>query len=89
MSVVYRLWAGRRIWDLRKWQESWAASGQHAYRPGHSAQDVYWSIALKVEDAVLHDCPLFGISFDYVKCFDMIPHNILFGLVKDLSLIHI
>ena len=47
------------------WQERWAAAGQHGYREGHSVEDVYWSIALKVEAAILRGEPLFGISFDY------------------------
>eukprot|EP00973_Karenia_brevis_P019715 2703324-Karenia_brevis.AAC.1 len=65
MSAVYRLWAARRLWDLKVWQEEWAASGQHAFRSGHSVEDIFWSIALRVEEATLRGEPLFGISFDY------------------------
>eukprot|EP00973_Karenia_brevis_P082496 11434733-Karenia_brevis.AAC.1 len=32
MSAIYRLWAARRLWDLRSWQEAWIADGQHGFR---------------------------------------------------------
>ena len=31
MSVVYRLWAVRRLHDLKRWQEGWAAMCQHGF----------------------------------------------------------
>eukprot|EP00973_Karenia_brevis_P037511 5175658-Karenia_brevis.AAC.1 len=77
MSVIYRVWAVRRLQDLKSWQEEWAAKGQHGFRPGHGTQDIYWALALKVERALLQGSPLFGIGFDYKKCFDCIPQDIL------------
>ena len=53
MSVIYRLWAVRRLQDLKRWQEGWASKAQHGFRSGHSPADVYWSIALKVEAALI------------------------------------
>eukprot|EP00973_Karenia_brevis_P020126 2761904-Karenia_brevis.AAC.1 len=86
MSIIYRTWAVRRLEDIRPWQEKWAADGQHGFRPGHSTQDVYWSLALKIETAILNGAPLFGIGFDYRKCFDCIPHDILLKLVGRMGL---
>eukprot|EP00973_Karenia_brevis_P037452 5165337-Karenia_brevis.AAC.1 len=60
MSTVYRLWAARRLWDLKVWQEGWAAPGQHGFRPGHGADQVYWSMALKIEESLLTGTPLYG-----------------------------
>eukprot|EP00973_Karenia_brevis_P026165 3610195-Karenia_brevis.AAC.1 len=59
MSAVYRLWAARRMQDLRQWQESWATKGQHGFRASHSTEDIFWAMALKVEDSILQGLPLF------------------------------
>jgi ribonuclease HI len=47
---------------------------------------VFWSLALRIEGALLDGSPLVGISLDYRKCFDLIPHNILLRLVEDMGL---
>ena len=86
MSAIYRLWAVRWLQDLKLWQEKWAHKGQHGYRQGHSTLDVCWALALKVEAALLSGKPVFGICFDFAKCFDRIPHNILLELVERMGL---
>eukprot|EP00973_Karenia_brevis_P034469 4753846-Karenia_brevis.AAC.1 len=86
MSCVYRVWAARRLQDLQHWQEAWATSGQHAYRQKHSVHDVFWSIALKVEASLLSDEDLFGINFDYVKCFDLVPHGLIMELAASMGM---
>eukprot|EP00973_Karenia_brevis_P061312 8527146-Karenia_brevis.AAC.1 len=57
MSAVYRLWASRRLQDLRAWQENWVDEGMHGFRSGHSVRDIFWKVALEVEAAVLHGKP--------------------------------
>eukprot|EP00973_Karenia_brevis_P076254 10589747-Karenia_brevis.AAC.1 len=47
MSCVYRLWAARRLQDVKKWQEKWASHGQHAFRAQHSVEDIFWVLALR------------------------------------------
>eukprot|EP00973_Karenia_brevis_P041921 5803289-Karenia_brevis.AAC.1 len=86
MSIVYRIWAVRRLQDIKLWQESWATEGQHGFRPGHCTHDVFWSLAVKVEAAILEGKPLFGISFDYTKCFDCIPQGILLELIDHMGI---
>eukprot|EP00973_Karenia_brevis_P094598 12423279-Karenia_brevis.AAC.1 len=86
MSVVYRLWAARRLQDLTAWQELWATNGQHAFRPGHSTADVFWELALRVEHSLMTGEPLMGVGFDYAKCFDRLPRGILFKLAEELGL---
>ena len=65
MSAVYRLWGPARVEAMAAWQEQWAHDGQHAYRPEHSTEDVYWQLGLMVENALLHDEPLHGATFDH------------------------
>ena len=37
--------------------------------------DVYWVLALKVDEALLSGKPLAGIMLDYSLCFDRLPHG--------------
>ena len=64
-SAVYRLWAATRLRDAINWQEGWIHEGQHGFRPKHGAINVYWSLALRVEEALLAESPLSGFLLDY------------------------
>ena len=41
---------------------------------------------MKVEAALLEGKPLYGVRFDYAKCFDQVPHSILLPLVAQMGL---
>ena len=82
-SAVYRLWAVTRLRDAMRWQEGWAHPGQHGFRPKHGTLDVYWEMALRVEDALLSGTELAGILLDYAKCFDRLPHGIMLRLASE------
>ena len=82
-SAVYRLWAATRLRDAMRWQEGWAHPGQHGFRPKHGTLDVYWEMALRVEDALLSGTELAGILLDYAKCFDRLPHGIMLRLASE------
>ncbi|CAE8644441.1 unnamed protein product, partial [Polarella glacialis] len=86
MSAVYRLWAASRLVDVKLWQEQWVSSSQHGFRAQHGPDDVFWTVALRVEESVLSGVPLSGVSFDYMKCSDLIPHNILMNIMDELGL---
>eukprot|EP00660_Eupelagonema_oceanica_P019619 gene19618-biopygen24621 len=82
MSAVYRLWAAARLRDVIQWQERWVAPGQRGFRSGMGAEDVFWELALRVEVALLEGTDLYGVTYDYVKCFDRIPQKILLRLLQ-------
>eukprot|EP00973_Karenia_brevis_P087289 12102584-Karenia_brevis.AAC.1 len=88
MSVIYRLWAAVRLYDLVRWQAQWLPNCQHSFKPGHAVEDVYWTTALRIEHSILTQTPLFGINFDYslTKCFDQIPHLVVLRLVEEMGL---
>ena len=52
----------------------------------HAPEDVFWSVAHRIEDALLSGVPVAGVIFDYSKCFDLIPHNILTNIVWGLGM---
>ena len=85
-SVVYRLWSATRLQDLMAWQEGWATPEQHGARANHGTEDVFWSLALKIEHAHLHGLPLYGFELDYAKCFDSLPLSILFKLASHMGM---
>eukprot|EP00973_Karenia_brevis_P006334 862250-Karenia_brevis.AAC.1 len=70
MSPIYRIWAAARLQEVLLWQERWIAQDQHGARPKHGTDDIYWALALKIENSTLHGHPLYGFSLDYAKCFD-------------------
>ena len=86
MSAVYCLWASARVGHVMLWQERWIAPGQHGARKGHGTEDVYWHLAVRVEEALLDGQPLYGCSLDYAKCFDMVPQKIMMKLAGDLGM---
>ena len=86
MSVLYRLWAATRMRALAAWQEQWAGSGIYAYRSRTGCDDLYWSLALEVEHALLSGDDVSGISLDYEKAFDRLPVAILMGLAAHIGL---
>ena len=58
----------------------------HGFRPGHGPEDVWYDIALHVEESLLLGTPLGGGTLDYSKCFDRIPQGILLKLAEHLGI---
>eukprot|EP01060_Flectonema_neradi_P010365 TRINITY_DN1744_c0_g1_i8.p1 TRINITY_DN1744_c0_g1~~TRINITY_DN1744_c0_g1_i8.p1 ORF type:complete len:1749 (+),score=244.11 TRINITY_DN1744_c0_g1_i8:3140-8386(+) len=86
-SALYRLWGSIRMRkDVMDWQEKWAHDGQYGYRKSRSAMDLSWKLALDVELAALTGGEIAGATTDFKKCFDLIPHDILLKLVKEMGL---
>eukprot|EP01060_Flectonema_neradi_P018899 TRINITY_DN2585_c0_g1_i5.p1 TRINITY_DN2585_c0_g1~~TRINITY_DN2585_c0_g1_i5.p1 ORF type:complete len:1775 (+),score=233.22 TRINITY_DN2585_c0_g1_i5:396-5720(+) len=86
-SALYRLWGSIRMRkDVMTWQEKWAHNGQHGYRKARSATDLSWKLALDVEQAALTGEEIAGVTTDFKKCFDLIPHDILLKLVEKMGL---
>eukprot|EP00665_Eupelagonemidae_sp_cell47_P008443 gene8443-2313_t len=85
-STIYRLWAGTRVREVMQWQESWLVDGQRGFRVGNACDDLYWSLALRIEEAILTGTPLVGISADWAKCFDRVPHGIMLALLEETGL---
>ena len=44
------------------WQEKWADTALHGYRPGRPAEDVWMDLSLSVESALVDGSDLVGIS---------------------------
>ena len=86
-SVVYRVWGGVGLPHLMRWQESWLPDTLRGFRQGSGADDLYTAIACEVEHALATGEKLCGVSFCYKQAFDLVPHQILFGLLEELGLI--
>ena len=69
-----------------EWQELWVAPGQRGFRAGCGTEDVYYDIALRSELALLSGEGLGGVSYDYRKCFDLAPKEIMLTLMGKLGL---
>ena len=85
-SVMYRLWAATRLRKVAAWQESWIHQRQHGFRNKHGTEDLLWYLCAKMEEALIDNTPIYLASFDYQKCFDRVPQEIMFRLVEQLGL---
>ena len=85
MSVLYRLFCAYRLQDVIAWQEHFLHESQHGFRTGHSTDDVFYDISLRIEDARCNGTALIGIHFDYKKAFDLLPRCILFKIAEQMG----
>ena len=69
-----------------EWQDSCVSDNLHGYRPRHGPEHVRWSLASRIERALIERTDLAGISLDYAKCFDRVPSNIVFRLARELGM---
>ena len=77
LSMVYRLWAGTRLWEVMRWQESWVHPRAFGFRLARGAVDAATVTQVLLELARLKGWRLEGLSLDYVKCFDLIPQAVV------------
>ena len=82
MASVYRLWASLRIRDIMHWQEKWADTALHWYRPGRRAEDSWMDLSLSVEFAHVDGSDLVGMLIDWSECVDRVPQGIAFQLAE-------
>ena len=86
LSMVYRLWAGVRLADAIAWQESWAHPAAFGFRPARSALDGAAVTRVLLELCRLRAWAVAGMSIDYVKYFDLIPHAVVLALALELGM---
>ena len=86
LSVVYRLWAGTRLWEVLRWQETWAHPEAYGFRPARGALDAAAVTQVLLELSRLKGWTLFGVNLDYVKCFDLIPQAVVLRVGQELGL---
>jgi hypothetical protein len=85
-SHMYRLWAKLRWQQLQDWHLSWCPDELKGGIAGRETVDAYYQVALEIEHANFTNSPLFGILFDYQKCFDNVAWSIERGILRDLGL---
>ena len=85
-SHVYRLWSKCRWKQLQAWHMSWCPPQLKGGVSGKEAIDAYFELATEVENAVICKQELFGIFYDFSKCFDNVAWAIEKGLLHNLGL---
>ena len=86
LSVVYRLWAGTRLWEVLRWQETWAHPEAYGFRPARGALDAAAVTQVLLELSRLKGWTPFGVNLDYVKCFDLIPQAVVLRVGQELGM---
>eukprot|EP01063_Lacrimia_lanifica_P026615 TRINITY_DN3613_c0_g2_i4.p1 TRINITY_DN3613_c0_g2~~TRINITY_DN3613_c0_g2_i4.p1 ORF type:complete len:1020 (+),score=-39.04 TRINITY_DN3613_c0_g2_i4:207-3266(+) len=85
-SCIYRLWGGVRLIQILKWQETWAHPDQFGFRSGRTCEDLVFDVWEALESALTGDGNLWGVALDYSKCFDLVPQQIAFEVLKRLGM---
>ena len=84
-STIYRIWssvAARQI--LRHWGNIFPRSVMGSM-PGRSARDLSYQQQHVIERALLEGRALYGLSLDIIKCFNCIPWQPTFHMLKKLG----
>ena len=77
LSQLYRVWVGVRLEECMIWQEKWAHPHAYGFRKKRGATDAAALIALLIELHTVMRAALKGFGLDYVKCFDLIPQQVV------------
>eukprot|EP00666_Eupelagonemidae_sp_cell4sb_P013932 gene13932-biopygen2366 len=85
-SALYRLWAAARVRRVLEWQELWLPRGARGFRLSCGTDDVYYTLALRIERTLLLDEPLVGLGLDLAKAFDSLPQEIMLQLCAALGM---
>ena len=81
LSFVYRLWSRVRFQDAQHWHETWLPPTAKGARSKHSAEEVGLHVAAVLEHAQAAGESAGGITYDFAKAFDLIPHEVMFRLL--------
>ena len=64
LSMVYRLWAGTRLWEVMRWQEPWVHPRAYGFRLARGAVDAATVTEVLPEQAGLKGWRMEGLSLD-------------------------
>ena len=84
LSAIYRLRSSLRFKECLQWQ-AWAPTGMFVCMHKKGAESMAMAISQELE-APSYEYPqggfVFGISYDFAKAFDVIPHCIMFACLE-------
>lgn len=62
-----------------QWQELWCSAQMWGCRPKRGAEAMAMALSLQLENA---SGPSGGVSYDFTKAFDLVPHDLLFAALQ-------
>lgn len=77
LSYAYRIWSTIRSKQLLRWLDSQCPATLIGNRPRHAAADIWWGIALEVEDSVYNSRECGGLITDVCKAFNVLPRGVI------------
>ena len=83
LSQIYRVWAGVRLEECMTWQETWIHPQAYGFRKKRGATDAAGMVSLLIELYHVMQTTLMGFGLDYVKCFDLIPQQVVLLVAKE------
>ena len=83
LSQIYRVWAGVCLEECMTWQETRIHPQAYGLRKKRGATDAAGMISLLIELCHVMHTTLMGFGLDYVKCFDLIPQQVVLLVAKE------
>ena len=77
LSQLFRVWAGVKLEECMIWQEKWVHPHAYGFRKKRGSTNAAALIALLIELHTVMRAALKGFGLDYVKCFDLIPQQVV------------
>jgi len=64
----------RQVWEM----SGWLYVGRHGFRPGYSFESQVVTVCQYIADSLDEEVKTDGITTDFSKAFDLVPHDRLF-----------
>lgn len=86
LSYTYRNWSSQRARECLKWLAKFCPDHLAGNCPHRATEDIWWQIALEIEDAGYGDGELAGLTTDIQKAFNHLPRSIVKALALHYGL---
>ena len=81
-SLIYRCWSSIRAKQFLKWLVQWVHPSLLGHMPGRSTVDLWYHLAMRIENSLYLNDELSGSVADVVKAFNCIPRAPVFFLAR-------
>jgi hypothetical protein len=71
----------RQVWE----NTDWLYEGQHGFRPGYSCESQIITVCQDISDPLDEATRLDEVIIDFLKAFDLVPHDRLLKQIADSS----
>ena len=86
MSLIYRVWASIRAKQALQWLTQFAPPELLGSRPKKETTNLWFEVALQIEEGQWYNQEVVGVIADITKCFNALPRVPVWFLGRKLGL---